>query len=88
MGYVHGKIFYTGKQVSNADSLDKQSLTEHLAELRSCLIISLAVVAAGFAGAYSMIRPIADWFFKPLIDVLPADKTLIFISYQEGFFFI
>ena len=74
--------------VSSTDSLDKQSLTEHLAELRSCLIISMAVVAAGFAGAYSIIRPIADWFFRPLIEVLPANKTLIFISYQEGFFFI
>ncbi|MCI5139426.1 MAG: preprotein translocase, partial [Candidatus Electrothrix sp. AR1] len=33
------------------------------------------------------IQPIADWFFQPLIRVLPADKSLIFISYQEGFFF-
>ncbi|MCI5211978.1 MAG: twin-arginine translocase subunit TatC [Candidatus Electrothrix sp. ATG2] len=29
----------------------------------------------------------ADWFFQPLIEVLPANKSLIFISYQEGFFF-
>jgi len=74
--------------VSSTESFDKQSLTEHLTELRSCLVISMACVAAGFAGAYSFIRPIADWFFKPLVQVLPEHKTLIFISYQEGFFFI
>jgi sec-independent protein translocase protein TatC len=74
--------------VSSTESFDKQSLTEHLTELRSCLIISLAAVAAGFAVAYSFIRSIADWFFRPLVQVLPENKTLIFISYQEGFFFI
>ncbi|NOQ46776.1 MAG: preprotein translocase, partial [Desulfobulbaceae bacterium] len=50
--------------------LDKQTLTEHLAELRACLVISMGAVAAGFALAYSFIRPIADWFFRPLIRVL------------------
>ena len=70
------------------DQLNKQTLTEHLRELRSCLLISFAAVAAGFGLAYSFIRPISDWFFRPLIQVLPEDKTLIFTSYQEGFFFI
>jgi len=74
--------------VSTSESLDKQSLIEHLTELRSCLVISMAVVVAGFAVAYYFIRPIADWFFRPLVQVLPENKTLIFISYQEGFFFI
>ncbi|CAK8715080.1 hypothetical protein KKHLCK_04170 [Candidatus Electrothrix laxa] len=73
--------------MSNSNSLSQNTLVEHLGELRSCLIISLAAAAVGFAVAYSFIRPIADWFFQPLIRVLPADKSLIFISYQEGFFF-
>ncbi len=74
--------------MDDTEPFDKQSLTEHLTELRSCLVISLAVVAIGFAVSYSVIRPIADWFFRPLVQVLPEHKTLIFISYQEGFFFI
>jgi len=70
------------------DQFDKQTLTDHLRELRSCLLVSIAAVAGGFALAYNFIRPISDWFFKPLIKVLPHDKNLIFTSYQEGFFFI
>nr|MDU9043233.1 twin-arginine translocase subunit TatC [Candidatus Electrothrix aestuarii] len=74
--------------MSNSESLSQQTLIEHLAELRSCLIISISAVVVGFALAYSFIQPIATWFFRPLIHVLPAGKSLIFISYQEGFFFI
>jgi len=70
------------------DQFDKQTLTEHLRELRSCLLISLAAAAGGFAIAYSFIRPISDLFFRPLVRVLPGDTSLIFTSYQEGFFFI
>jgi sec-independent protein translocase protein TatC len=74
--------------VDAQEQFDQQTLTEHLAELRSCLLISLAAVAAGFAVAYSVVQPLADWFLCPLIKVLPEGKTLIFTSYQEGFFFI
>ena len=73
--------------MSTSEPLSQNTLIEHLAELRSCLMTSLAATAAGFAVAYFFIQPIADWFFQPLIRVLPADKSLIFISYQEGFFF-
>ena len=70
------------------EQFDKQSLTEHLRELRGCLLVSIAAVAGGFTLAYAFIRPISDWFFRPLIRVLPESKSLIFTSYQEGFFFI
>ena len=70
------------------EQFDQQTLTEHLTELRSCLLIAVAAVAVGFVAAYSIIQPLADWFLRPLIKVLPAGKTLIFTSYQEGFFFI
>jgi len=71
------------------DELKQQALTEHLAELRHCLIISLAAVLVGFGVSYSYIKEIGTWFLKPLLDVLPqARATLVFTSYQEGFFFI
>jgi len=74
--------------VETQEQFDQQSLTEHLKELRSCLLITLGAVAAGFTAAYSFVQPLADWFLRPLIKVLPAGKSLIFTSYQEGFFSI
>ncbi len=73
---------------NTAEHFDKQSLIEHLRDLRSCLIVTLLAVAAGFGAAYAYVEPIGVWFFKPLTDVLPKGTSLIFTSYQEGFFFI
>ena len=73
--------------MTDQEQFDKQTLTEHLTELRSCMIISMIAIGIGFALSYTWIRPIADWFFAPLVKVLPENKSLIFISYQEGFFF-
>ena len=70
------------------DDLQQQSLTEHLAELRQCLIVSLIAVGVGFGVSYSFIKEIGAWFLKPLFDVLPAGSSLVFTSYQEAFFFI
>lgn len=66
----------------------QQALTEHLAELRQCLIISLAAVVVCFGGSYSYVKEIGAWFLRPLLEVLPAGTSLVFTSYQEGFFFI
>ena len=71
---------------NTAEHFDKQSLIEHLRDLRSCLIFSLLAVAVGFGVAYAYVEPIGIWFFKPLTDVLPKGTSLIFTSYQEGFF--
>ena len=30
---------------------------------------------------------LAAWFLRPLLAVLPEGKTMIFTSYQAGFFF-
>ncbi len=67
---------------------DKQALSEHLAELRSCLLISLAAAFAGFAICYSVKDRLSVWFLKPLIKVMPENQALIYTAYQEGFFFI
>ncbi len=69
------------------NTFEDQPLTEHLRELRSCLIYSFIAVFIGFCASYVVIRPIGTWFFKPLTEVLPEGTSLIFTSYQEGFFF-
>jgi Sec-independent protein secretion pathway component TatC len=74
------------EQNTPAEDFEKQGLTEHLRELRSCLIVSFVAVFVGFCLSYTVIRPIGTWFFKPLTDVLPQGSSLIFTSYQEGFF--
>lgn len=84
------------EQVKNPEQLgggedeqfNAQSLTDHLRDLRSCLIVSLAAIVVGFAASYGFVDSIGAWFFKPLTDVLPEGSSLIFTSYQEGFFFI
>jgi sec-independent protein translocase protein TatC len=72
---------------NQAEPLNDQPLTEHLRELRSCLIYSFIAVFIGFCLSYLVIRPVGTWFFKPLVSVLPEGTSLIFTSYQEGFFF-
>lgn len=70
------------------DAFQKQALTEHLRELRKCLLYSVAATAAGFGVAYSWSKELGQLLFKPLYKVMPENSSLIFISYQEGFFFI
>jgi sec-independent protein translocase protein TatC len=70
------------------EKFKSQVLTEHLADLRSCLIHSFIATGIGFAISYTFIKDVGNWFFKPLFDVLPDQTSLIFTSYQEAFFFI
>ncbi|MDX1776752.1 MAG: twin-arginine translocase subunit TatC [Desulfobulbales bacterium] len=69
------------------EEFEKQMLTEHLTDLRSCLIYSFIATGVGFALSYAFIKQIGNWFFKPLFKVLPEQESLIFTSYQEAFFF-
>jgi sec-independent protein translocase protein TatC len=54
------------------EDFKKQMLTEHLTDLRSCLIYSFIAAGIGFAASYAFIKDIG---------------SLIFTSYQEAFFF-
>ena len=69
------------------EEFQKQMLTEHLIDLRSCLVRSFIAAGVGFTVAYAFIKDIGDWFFRPLYEVMPEQTSLIFISYQEAFFF-
>ena len=52
------------------------------------LLIALAAVGAGFVLTWTVAERLAGWFLRPLLRVLPEGKTMIFTSYQAGFFFI
>ncbi|MBM9605875.1 twin-arginine translocase subunit TatC [Desulfopila inferna] len=75
------------EDLNSSNQFENQALTEHLRELRSCLIIAFIAIFIGFGISYGFIRPIGSWFFRPLVEVLPEGTSLIFTSYQEGFFF-
>jgi len=74
--------------MSESQQFDDQALTEHLHDLRTCLVKSFAAIAVGFVISYMFIEPIGRYFFKPLLEVMPENSSLIFSAYQEGFFFI
>ena len=67
--------------------MEKQTLTDHLRDLRTSLVRSLIAVAVGFAVSYYFVEDIGQWFVNPLYEELPEESTLIFVSYQEAFFF-
>ncbi len=71
---------------SDHDPHKELSLTEHLAELRTRLIRSIAAVAVGFCISYAFIEPIFAMLSRPLEKVLPPGTSLIFTSYPEAFF--
>ena len=51
------------------DQFDKQTLTDHLRDLRSCLVFSLAAVVFGFVVSYSF---------------YPTYQRLVFQAPDEG----
>ncbi len=72
----------------HGDSGPAQPIIEHLRDLRSCLVVSVVAVCVCFMIVWGGVESISRWFFAPLIRVLPEGTSLIFTSYQEGFFFI
>ncbi len=65
---------------------EKMSLVSHLEELKTRLIRILIVVGIGFGVCYLF----KDWSFrvitKPLVDVMPAQSSMIFTGLPEAFF--
>ncbi|MEY8834027.1 twin-arginine translocase subunit TatC [Phaeobacter italicus] len=77
--------------MSNTDEIDDSTapLIEHLAELRSRLIHSVAAFLVGMIICFTVATPIFNFLTAPLCQVLAEggqDCALIFISPQEGFF--
>jgi len=61
-------------------------LTEHLRELRTCLIKAVVCLVLGFAACYVLSGTLMDWIVAPLKSQLEADMPMIFISLPEVFF--
>lgn len=75
-----------GEGLSRGDALPEMSLLEHLTELRTRLLISLAaiIVAAGVCWAFA--DTVFDWLTHPVVRLLPADADrLVFTSLTEPF---
>ena len=64
----------------------KLPLTTHLQELRKRLILSFIAVGAGFVLCYAFAESIFDILAAPLIKMMPAGGSLIFVSVAEAFF--
>ena len=64
----------------------KLPLTGHLQELRKRLILSFIAIGAGFILCYAFADSIFNILAAPLIKVMPAGGSLIFISVAEAFF--
>ncbi len=77
--------------MSNTDEIEDSSapLIEHLAELRTRLIHSVAAFLVGMVICFTVATPLFNFLTEPLCNVLAdrgQDCDLIFISPQEGFF--
>ncbi|SHG35724.1 twin-arginine translocase subunit TatC [Cognatishimia maritima] len=77
--------------MSQSDDIEDSSapLIEHLAELRTRLIHSVAAFVVGMVICFTVATPLFNFLTAPLCQVLGErgqDCDLIFISPQEGFF--
>jgi len=64
----------------------KLPLTSHLQELRKRLILSFIAIGVGFALCYALADSLFNILAAPLLKMMPAGGSLIFISVAEAFF--
>ena len=64
----------------------KMSFLEHLDELRTRLLVSVAALFVGFLGAFAFISPIFEFIMRPLQEILPNDGRLVYTEPTEAFF--
>lgn len=65
----------------------RMAFTEHLAELRKRLIVSVIAIAIGFGAAYNYSVELYNYLARPLLQALPPGQDyLIFTGVVEPFF--
>ena len=62
------------------------SVLEHLDELRTRLMVSVAALFVGFLVAFAFISPLFDFIMRPLQEILPNDGRLVYTEPTEAFF--
>jgi len=65
---------------------EKKSFSDHLEDLRHCLIVSAIAIAVGFVACYFFKEKLFEILMRPLVASLPPKSTLIFTSLPEAFF--
>lgn len=68
-----------------AETDERTPFLQHLEELRSRIIYSLAGVAAGFAVSYWKVRDIFAFLIRPLESSMRDDSAIVMIKMTEGF---
>lgn len=81
-----GTISRATPAAGRSDALPEMSLLEHLTELRSRLLTSLAAVVVGAIVSWAWATELYRWLTAPVVRLLPADADrLTFLSLTEPF---
>ena len=70
---------------ASTDDLPRMSLLQHLEELRTRIVRSLAAVAVAFIFSWVFVEQIADFLAQPIYNALPEGTRLTFLGVTDPF---
>lgn len=66
--------------------MDRDAILKSLEGVRTRMVICVAIMGIGFAGAYSFSETIVTFMMRPMTRVLPAGETPVYTWLPEAFF--
>jgi len=75
-----------GKEAAESEELSRMTLMGHLEELRRRIFASLITFVAAFFACWYFAKPIYRFLARPVMEVLPPGKKLVFLTVTEPFF--